>query len=170
MNIHATRLVQQMAAIGFQRLACKSQVSSFRFSHRAFTLVELLAVITIIAMLAALVVGGASYAMRKASVARCHANMETIKNALADYQIEYGGYPPGNETALYNALCKGAKVYLKDTSVVMGSRLVDPWGGNYFYQAPGTHNADGYDLWSWGPNGQNDNGGGDDLSNWAAVQ
>ena len=148
-------------------------ISRFKFSS-AFTLVELLAVITIITILAAMVVGGASFALRKASIARCNANMEAIKNAIADYQIDYGSCPPGNESALYVALCNGAKRYLKDPTCVQGSpaQLVDPWGNPYKYQAPGIHNIDSCDLWSWGPNGRDDSasGGGDDIANWTTGQ
>lgn len=42
--------------------------------------------------------------------------------------------------------------------------LHDPWGTPYFYQVPGTHNPDSYDLWSAGPDGQS--GTSDDIRNW----
>ena len=40
----------------------------------------------------------------------------------------------------------------------------DPWGNEYVYLSPGTHNPDGYDVLSPGPDGVE--GGGDDISNW----
>jgi general secretion pathway protein G len=40
----------------------------------------------------------------------------------------------------------------------------DPWNNEYQYVCPGTHNVDGYDLWSFGPDGKDD--GGDDVTNW----
>jgi general secretion pathway protein G len=40
----------------------------------------------------------------------------------------------------------------------------DPWGNEYQYVYPGTHNRDSYDLWSSGPDGKP--GGGDDIANW----
>ena len=40
----------------------------------------------------------------------------------------------------------------------------DPWGNAYQYRFPGQHNASGYDLYSFGPDGQD--GGGDDIDNW----
>ena len=41
----------------------------------------------------------------------------------------------------------------------------DPWGNPYVYLCPGRHNTDGYDLSSFGPDGQE--GGGDDIDNWS---
>jgi general secretion pathway protein G len=40
----------------------------------------------------------------------------------------------------------------------------DPWGKPYQYASPGTHNADGYDVWSNGPDGVS--GTDDDIGNW----
>jgi type II secretion system protein G len=42
--------------------------------------------------------------------------------------------------------------------------LEDEWGNGLQYAAPGVHNADGYDLWSVGPDGED--GTGDDVTNW----
>jgi general secretion pathway protein G len=40
----------------------------------------------------------------------------------------------------------------------------DPWGNDYLYECPGTHNRDAYDLWSAGPDGVS--GTEDDITNW----
>ena len=39
----------------------------------------------------------------------------------------------------------------------------DPWGNPYVYGNPGTHNTEGYDLYSYGPDGVE---GDDDIVNW----
>jgi hypothetical protein len=41
----------------------------------------------------------------------------------------------------------------------------DPWGGEYIYRYPGQNNQDGYDLYSYGPDGKL--GGDDDITNWS---
>ncbi len=41
----------------------------------------------------------------------------------------------------------------------------DPWGNPYMYRSPGQHNSSGYDLYSYGPDGQE--GGGDDIDSWS---
>jgi len=42
----------------------------------------------------------------------------------------------------------------------------DPWGNQYVYSIPGKHNTSGYDLYSYGADGQD--GGTDDIDNWSA--
>lgn len=42
---------------------------------------------------------------------------------------------------------------------------LDPWGNEYIYRYPGQYNEDGYDLYSYGPDGKQ--GGGDDITNWS---
>jgi len=46
--------------------------------------------------------------------------------------------------------------------------LTDPWGQQFEYRCPGKFNLDSYDLWSRGPNRQDDAGreGSDDIKNW----
>ena len=39
----------------------------------------------------------------------------------------------------------------------------DPWGNPYQYAFPGEQNPDTYDIWSWGPDGQESE---DDIGNW----
>ena len=40
----------------------------------------------------------------------------------------------------------------------------DPWGNQYKYVCPGIHRVHSFDLYSFGPDGQD--GGGDDIDNW----
>ena len=46
--------------------------------------------------------------------------------------------------------------------------LKDPWGNAYEYRSPGEFNEEEYDLWSWGPNVEDEDGkeGSDDIKNW----
>jgi len=58
-----------------------------------FTLIELIAVMTILGLLAALVVGGATFAIRRAQEARTQALLERLALAIQSYQQEVGTYP-----------------------------------------------------------------------------
>ena len=165
------------------------------FSRTGFTMIELLTVITVIMILAALVLGAAAYVSRKADEGRCQARMQTIKNALEEYKLDYGKYPQGTETTItgettYNTLFKvlfskpivppptggrpsgETRPYLSDTNFLNSSlQLVDPWGNYFRYKAPGTHNKTMYDLWPFGPNSVDDSGNAttsDDINNWSS--
>lgn len=61
--------------------------------NRAFTLVEMLIVITIIALLAALTLGGYTYAMRSSKRRVTTGTFEAIKLALERYNSEFGEFP-----------------------------------------------------------------------------
>lgn len=79
----------------------KSTRLSFRSRARAFTLVEMLIVVTIISMLAALTMGGYTYAMRSSKRRLTTGTFEAIKLALERYNTEFGEYPqPANSNQM----------------------------------------------------------------------
>ena len=62
---------------------------------KAFTLIELLAVIAIVALLAGLLLPTLSRAKAKANVARCQSNLRQIDLALGMYAADHACHPPG---------------------------------------------------------------------------
>ncbi len=69
----------------------------------AFTLVELLAVVAIIAILAGLVLGGSVYAKRKAMMSTTKAQLVTLENAIEAYKNDIGMYPTSGVVRATNA-------------------------------------------------------------------
>ena len=68
-------------------------------ARRAFTLIELLIVVAIIGILAAIAVPNFLNAQVRAKVSRCQGDMLSLSNALEMYRIDNNMYPPTPSTA-----------------------------------------------------------------------
>ena len=90
--------------------------------HRAFTLVEMLAVIFVIAILVTIVVGVSNMVIRRSRIEQTRVTMSVIMTALDKYNEVKHGYPPeatdfsdkptsGWSDPDWQACCRGAKVY-----------------------------------------------------------
>lgn len=139
--------------------------------RRGFSLIEMLTVITILAILAAMVVAGTGFVKTKQAKSTAEVQIKLLSNALDQYQADHGTYPPGatgskrDTNIIYRALYwdsdnngSGAdtdreqRIYLSELDPdnskqgwISGKRgeviLLDPWGNEYFYRSGKT--ADG---------------------------
>src|ERR1043165_5171757 len=85
----------------------------------AFTLIELLIVVAIIAILAAIAVPNFLEAQVRSKVSRVKADMRTENTALESYQVDNNAYPPCNTfgTALYNGVAGGKSLEFLSTPI-----------------------------------------------------
>ncbi len=143
---------------------CRRRV---RYSARAFTLLEVLMVVIIIGLLAALVVPNLWETEGKQKVKLMRATITTGLNGAIDlYRANMERYPTSEEglIVLYEApnneedAKKWAQVIKKPAD------LKDAWGHDYIYECPGKYNEKSYDLSSAGPDGEE--GTDDDITNW----
>jgi general secretion pathway protein G len=65
-----------------------------RRDHAAFTLIELMAVITIIVILAGLVIGGMGFVSERQAKEKAKVQMALLSKALEEYKLDFGTYPP----------------------------------------------------------------------------
>jgi general secretion pathway protein G len=127
--------------------------------ENGFTLVEMLLVITIIGILAAMVIPkmvGRSEQARKTAV---QADISSIKTALDAFEVDNGYYPKNLQDLLQQP--SNAKNW---RGPYLDKFPQDPWANNYLYYYPGKHNSGSYDLLSAGPDGKE--GSEDDIGNW----
>ena len=137
-----------------------------------FTLLEILVVIAIIALLAAFVVPefiGTQTKAEKDIAGQMVNSGGHIATQLDLYRLHMGTYPeelsgltepPEDE----DEAAKWGGPYIRDPE-----KLKDPWHQELNYKFPGDANGENmYDLWSSGPNKDNEDGGGDDIKNWKA--
>lgn len=149
-----------------------------RIRARGFTLLELLAVITIIAILAGIVIGVGRRASEAGKTARAKAELAVLAAALEAYRRAYGDYPrtddesvliqsligkrgpTGTElTAAGKSLLETARFTFRNAADPFGdatAALLDPWERAYVYvykvPASGWSNSS-FVLYSVGPDG-----------------
>ncbi len=130
---------------------------------RGFTLVELLVVMVIIGLLAALVAPRLFPKLGKGKQAAAKAQIELIGQALDHYRLDTGHYPT-TEQGL-NALVTNPGVDKWQGPYLKKGLPLDPWGKPYVYQYPGSHGE--YDLYSYGRDGKPGGDGEDeDIVSW----
>jgi type II secretion system protein G len=71
-----------------------------RIGKAAFTLIELMAVITIIVILAGLVVGGLGYVNEKQARSKAQVQIALLSKAIEEYKLDMGTYPGPNNGAV----------------------------------------------------------------------
>lgn len=73
--------------------------SNHRNGKAAFTLIELMAVITIIVILAALVISGMGFVTERQAKEKARVQIQLISKALEDYKLDNGAYPGSDNTS-----------------------------------------------------------------------
>jgi general secretion pathway protein G len=123
-----------------------------------FTLIEVMVVIVILGILAALIVPNVIGQGDKARVGTTKSTLSTVANALDLYKLDNHQYPTTQEglDALINQPAD-AKNWLKG-GYIKGGLPKDGWGNDLQYVAPGS-NGRAFDLYSLGSDGKE---GGDD--------
>lgn len=141
----------------------------------AFTLMEVLLVAGILAVLAAFAIPALVTQATKAKIKLAEAGVGSngpISKALENYKFDVGKYPESDEGLRMLFIKKGEHPSDKYGGPYidgpMEKALKDPWDNNFEYKCPGDVNEDKFDLWSRGPNGDDDGGkeGSDDIKNW----
>ena len=138
-----------------------------RARRSGFTLVELLLVLVILGVLAAIVIPKFSGRTEQARETAAKTQISGFSTALDAFEVDNGYYPSGSE-GLGELIEKSKNATNWRGPYLKQAIPVDPWGNAYIYESPGKHNTSGYDISSTGPDGRA--GTKDDVANWPASE
>jgi len=138
-------------------------------SRQGFTLIEILVVIAVIAILAALVAPNVFRHVGTAKDAAARSQIEMLGAALDAYRLDNGRYPSTEQglSALWTMPDVEPRPRNWRGPYLRKAIPNDPWDNPYVYTSPGEVNQDGYDLVSYGADGQaGGEGENADVANW----
>jgi len=138
-------------------------------TRSGFTLIEILVVIAVLAMLAALVAPNVFQHVGTARDATARSQIELLGAGLDAYRLDNGRYPT-TEQGLEALQTQPATRPLPSNwrgPYLRKAIPMDPWGNPYIYLSPGEVNPRGYDLLSLGADGEPGGEGEDaDIASW----
>jgi general secretion pathway protein G len=117
----------------------------------AFTLLEIMLVISIIVVLLGLAISKMGNPLGFAKSVAVRADVQAIGTQLKLYE-SMNGYPPTTEQGLQALVSQPSTEPRPQRWYQLFKEIPkDPWGNNYIYLCPGRKNPTGFDLYSAGP-------------------
>ncbi|MGK7345704.1 MAG: type II secretion system major pseudopilin GspG [Candidatus Nitrospinota bacterium M3_3B_026] len=135
--------------------------------NSGFTLIEVLVVVVILGILAAVIVPRIMGRPEEARRTKAAVDIRSIETALSLYKIDNGIYPSTEQglSALVEKPATGEIPRKWREGGYLDKIPKDPWGAEYVYLSPGAHGD--YDLSSYGADGeQGGEGRYADINNW----
>jgi general secretion pathway protein G len=137
-----------------------------RTNESGITLIEMLVVVTIISLFAALVIPKFFGKVDTARRAATHALINSFMTALGAYKLDTGTFPP-TELGLQALRVKPESMAQWAGPYLPQDVPLDPWGNPYLYKYPGEH-GDEPDVISLGADGQpGGEGNNADIVSWS---
>lgn len=133
--------------------------------RHGFTLLEVLLVLAIIGVIAAMVIPNLLGTQQRAMVDQTKIAIKNLESQLRQYAQDHNGVFPESVDDLINAVDRDGN----QMAAYIPEPIKDAWGKPLNYQKPEAADERGIYLarvWSNGPNGQDDDGSPDDVNNW----
>jgi general secretion pathway protein G len=128
----------------------------------AFTLLEIMIVVSIIVVLLGLAISKMGNPLAPTKAVAVRADIQTIGTQLMQYSAMNGFYPTTEQGLQALVVQPESEPRPNRWFRAFDKVPTDPWGTPYIYRCPGIKHPDKYDLYSAGPNRIDDNGTGDD--------
>ena len=133
-----------------------------RSSEKGFTLIELIVVLVILGLLAAVVVPNITKHLTKSKEQIALIQIKELEGALHMFAFDIGRYPTNSE-GLEALVSNPGSLEAWKGPYLSKELPMDPWGKPYVYRNPSAHGAE-FDLLSLGPSGVEGQGG--EIGNW----
>ena len=159
------------------------KIQGLRRHQAGFSLMELVVVVAIIAVLAALTLGAFNFVNQNKARSTAKIQIDLLSKTIQEYHADNRAYPVNTDAngergdeVLYKALYwegleakdSGGKIYLGELDPENNAkggqawmqgkdaqaRIVDPWGNFYLYRTGEQAINPDFDLWSKGPDGK----------------
>lgn len=122
-------------------------------------------------LVAILLAFGARASLRAAQSAYERRFLSRLERGVFAYRLATGAFPSASEPLARSLAAVPSRIFDVSRERVDGDgHFLDRWGGRYRYLAPGRHHVDQFDVWGPGRNGREEEGKGDDVSNWSDDQ
>ncbi len=141
--------------------------SNYRTVASGFTLIEVMVVVAILAILAALVVPRIMDRPDEARVIKAKQDIRAIESALQLYRLDNFYYPSTDQglEALVSRPSGSPEPKNWKSGGYLERMPKDPWGNEYQYLSPGIHGE--VDIFTYGADGSPDGAdAGADIGNW----
>jgi general secretion pathway protein G len=119
-----------------------------------FTLMEIMLVVLIIALLAAMLIGNSADYLGFGQDTRAKADMNTIKVNLTIYRGGAGNYPSTAQGLKAMVSRPDGEPRPVTWRQITDKVPIDPWGNEFIYVCPGQKNPGSFDLYSAGKDRQ----------------
>lgn len=120
--------------------------------QRGFSLIEIMVVVVILGILAALVVPKIMSRPEQARTVKAKQDVMAIQSALDLYNLDNGFYPSTDQGLNALVTKPTTSPSPQHWNPYLKSLPKDPWGNHYIYLNPGQHNE--VDVYSNGPSGE----------------
>ena len=136
--------------------------------NKGFSLIELMAVVVILGILASIVVVNVAPIFQRAYLEKIRADITQVSKALELYRFNEMTYPSSDQglNALTEPHDELKNPFLYPENGYISTLPTDPWGREYIYEYPATK-SNSYDLYTLGADGvEGGTGENTDFGNW----
>ncbi|WP_353229022.1 type II secretion system major pseudopilin GspG [Novosphingobium sp.] len=139
--------------------------SSRSDNERGFTLLELLVVLAILGLLAAIIGPQVIRYLGSSRTQTAHVQAKNIEAAMELYKLDAGRYPSPEEGLQALVKAPASDPAWNGPYIADAAALTDPWGKPYLLKIPGDHGE--VDIYSLGSDGQpGGTGEAKDVGSW----